>query len=254
MNTSHERECTCARDVRLLKRYAAGSTVLFGVLALAGFAGRTDNPRFTEIDVERINIIEKDGTLRLTMHNRERAPDVIMGGKTFSRSGGNRAGLMFYNDDGDENGGLALHTSRRADGTYSAGGSIMFDQYKQDQAIGIAYSDNNGRRSAALRVWDRPDTPILPMAERLEPLKKMPDGPRKDSLLAAARAEFRAAGLGGAERVTVGKLQDKSAAVVLADGKGNARLRMVVAHDGAARIEFLDAAGRVVRTLAGAQQ
>ena len=236
-------------DNRFLKAYAFGSTTLVTVLALAAFTGESRNPRFEEIDVERINIIEKDGTIRLTLHNRARGPDVVMDGKTFSRSGGNRAGLMFYNDEGDENGGLAFQTNRRPDGSYSAGGSIMFDQYKQDQSIGISYSDNNGRRSSALRVWDRPQVPIIQMAERLEPLKNLPDGPEKDRLLAEARAELRAQGLGGAERVTVGRLPDSSASVVLADGQGNARLRLRVAHDGVARIEFLDARGRVVRTV-----
>ena len=36
--------------------------------------------RFSEIDVERINVVEADGTVKLVIANRQRAPDQVMGG------------------------------------------------------------------------------------------------------------------------------------------------------------------------------
>jgi hypothetical protein len=52
------------RDVRLLKAYALVVTMLLGALVLAGFSQSSQKTRFTEIDVERINIIEKDDKLK----------------------------------------------------------------------------------------------------------------------------------------------------------------------------------------------
>jgi hypothetical protein len=38
------------------------------------FAQTNQKQRFTEVDVERINVIEADGTVKLVIANRERAP------------------------------------------------------------------------------------------------------------------------------------------------------------------------------------
>ena len=54
------------------------------------------------------------------------------------------------------------------------------------------------------------------------------------------------------QRVFVGKQSDKTATVILADAKSRPRLRLVVDSAGAARIEFLDDDGKIVRTLSAA--
>jgi hypothetical protein len=85
----------------------------------------------------------------------------------------------------------------------------------------------------------------------IEPIKQMPDGPEKTRRMAAVRDSAIKLGLGGAQRVFVGKQTDKTATVVLADGQSRPRLRMVVDSSGAARIEFLDDSGHVTRSLTG---
>jgi hypothetical protein len=238
------------RDVRFLKRYAAASTAVIIVLTIAGFTGAPRRERFEVIDVERINVIEKNGTLRLVVSNTERAPDAVIAGKTYKRSGSNSAGMIFYNDEGNENGGLGWSGATR-NGRYQASAGLLFDQYNQDQTIGVMYSDTNGRRSAGLRVWDRPERPVTELADMVEPIKHLPDGPEKTRLMAAVRDSAARLGLAGAQRLFVGKLPDKSAAIVLSDAKGLPRLRLAVDSSGTARIEVLDAGGRVVRRVAG---
>jgi hypothetical protein len=44
------------KGVRFLKMYAVVMTLLFGVLALSAFRQADQRTKFTEIDVERINI------------------------------------------------------------------------------------------------------------------------------------------------------------------------------------------------------
>src|SRR5581483_2179507 len=61
---------------------------------------------FEEIDVERVNIVEPDKTPRLILSNQAKAPDPLMDGKVFTRQGGNQAGIIFYNEEGNECGGL----------------------------------------------------------------------------------------------------------------------------------------------------
>jgi hypothetical protein len=234
------------REVRLLQVYAGGMTLAAALLVLCGAEAVRQKPKFAEIDVERVNVVEKDGRLRLVLTNRERAPDVITDGKTFKpRRGGRPAGMYFFADRG-ECGGLVFGTEDGPkDGSYHAGSALLFDQYRQDQTVGIMYDDQSGQRTAGLHVWDRPDTPLWKLAEKLEAIDKMPDGPAKQEALKEVRESSPSA-----TRVFVGKSRQRAAQVVLADGKGRPRIRLSVDAEGAAGIEFLDEAGKVVRRLA----
>lgn len=239
---------TSSRARRFASRaYLVGCTT-FGIAGIAAFTRSVQKPRFDEIDVERLNIIAPNGTPRLVISNAERAPDVIINGKTYHRSGRNEAGMIFYNDEGSENGGMGF-SGRTHDGHVSANAGFMFDQYGQDQTVGLTYDEQDGRRSAGLRVWDRPNQSVTVLADLVEPVKQMPDGPEKTRRMKTLRDSLAKMGLGGAQRVFVGKQTDKTATVVLADAQSRPRLRMVVDSAGAARIEFLDDAGQVVRTL-----
>ena len=97
------------RELRLLKGWAVLSTVLFGVFILVG-ADTQGKAKFDEIDTQRINILGADGKLRLTLSNNEKSPGPIIGGKSMkSRDGKRGAGLLFFNDNGDECGGMTWH-------------------------------------------------------------------------------------------------------------------------------------------------
>ena len=229
------------------RAYLVGS-MLFAITGIAAFSRAGQKPRFAEIDVERINVVAPNGKPRLVISNAERAPDVVINGKTYHRSGANEAGMIFYNEEGSENGGMGF-SGRTRDGHVAASAGFLFDQYGQDQTVGLTYNEQDGRRSAGLRVWDRPDQPVTVLADMVEPIKLMPDGPETTRRMAAVRDSATKLGLGGAQRVFVGKQSDKTATVVLADARSRPRLRMVVDSAGAARIEFLNDSGKVVRTL-----
>jgi hypothetical protein len=232
------------------RAYLLGATI-FGVTGLAAFMQAAQKPRFDEIDVQRINVVAPNGTPRLVISNAERAPDVVIAGKTYHRSGRNEAGIIFYNDEGSENGGLGF-SGRARDGHVAASAGFMFDQYGQDQTVGLTYDEQDGRRSAGLRVWDRPNQPVTVLADLVEPIKLMPDGPEKTRRMTAVRDSALKLGLGGAQRVFVGKQTDRTAMVVLADAQSRPRLRLVVDSAGAARIDFLDDKGTVIRSLTAA--
>ena len=229
------------RDVMLLKVYAACSTLALAVILLAGFAAQ-EKTKFTEIDVERINLVEKDGRLVMVMANKDRMPDPIIGGKSFPRQGTRSPGMIFYNGKGDENGGLTFGSTTNPDGTYRAGAVLLFDQYNQDQTVGITYSEANGRRNAGLTVWDRSDKPIW---EVVGPVFDTPEGPERTALV----RKLQEAGDLGAVRLFVGKRPDKSAQLALADQKGNVRLTVRVDAGGNPKISFLDDKGKEVYTL-----
>ena len=236
------------RELRLLRAHALVTTPLLVVLALAAFQQGARKARFTEIDVERINVVEPDGKLRLVIANRPRSIGPIYKGKPFGYPGGSRPGIIFFNDEGTENGGLTFDGRRLPDGTFRAGAHLSFDQFDQDQVLYLTYADNNGQRRMGLTVADRADVPIYDWVLRRDSINKMPEGPEKTAALERLRGPVNGVPL-FAQRAYVGRDVARSALVTLSDPLGRARLRLVVDSLGAARIEFLDEGGRVVQRI-----
>jgi hypothetical protein len=236
------------RELRLLRTHALITTPLLIVMLMAGFLQAAQRTRFTEIDVERINIVEPDGKLRMVISNRPRSIGPIYKGKPFGYPGGTRPGIIFFNDEGSENGGLGFSGGRQPDGTFRAGAQLAFDQFDQDQVLFLQYSDNNGQRRMGLTVADRADVSIYDFVMRRDSINKMPDGPAKTAALAKLMEPVNGVPL-MAPRVYVGRDVSKAAIVNLSDRLGRARLRLLVDSVGTARIEFLDEDGRVVHRI-----
>jgi hypothetical protein len=233
-----------SRDLGLLKAWAAVSTLLVVGLAAAAFRQVSAPARsWGEISVERINVVDADGTLRLVIANKKRMHPGVMDGKMIDRPRP-VAGLIFFNDEGDEVGGLT-YAGQEKDGERRADAGIMFDQLKQDQTIGFSYTEKNGERRAGFEVWDRSDRRLSDLIDKLNASRKIAEPAAREAAVAAVRASAPK----GPRRVFVGKEADRTASVSLADAEGRPRLRMSVDGGGAAAIEFLDAAGRVTSRL-----
>ncbi len=233
---------------RFLVIYSGVLTVAFLAAILTGFAENERKASFEQIDVQRINIVGPDGQNQMVISNRQLIPEAIIDGKTFESHGRHdSAGIIFYNSEGDEDGGLAFGSKKTANG-YAADGDLMFDQHKQDQTVGIEYSDDNGKRRAGFHVWDRPDLDLAQMVEHFQAVQGMPAGPEKDAAMKQLQEEAKN-GDYGATRLFAGKTPDEDATVYLCDAKGQARLRLSVSAAGNARIDFLDESGKVTYSL-----
>jgi hypothetical protein len=198
--------------------------------------------RIDELTVQRLNVVDANGTLRFVLSNKDRMHPGVLDGVTINRPRP-VAGMLFFNDEGDEVGGLTY--TGTDDNGRRANAGLMFDQLKQDQTVGISYSESNGQRTAGLQVWDRSDQPLSDLIKGLNAANALPEGPERDAAVKAVRASAPP----GPRRVFVGKNSDKSATVSLADANGKPRLVLAVAADGAASIEFVDADGKVVQRM-----
>ena len=121
--------------------------------------GAQSKTAFDEIDVKRINVREEDGTLRLVISNTQRFPGIVVKGKEQPHPNRRTAGVLFFNEEGTENGGLTFDGSNR-DGKVSSTGHLSFDRYEQDQVIQLTQGEEQGSRFAALIMTDRPDKPM----------------------------------------------------------------------------------------------
>ena len=229
------------RQLRFLHAYAATTTIVLCVLAASAFRQVSKGTNMGEITVERINVVDRDGTLRLVISNKDRMHPGVIGGKTLQRPRP-YAGLLFFNDQGDETGGLTFR-GREENGHRVADSGLMFDQLGQDQTIGFDYTEQDRQRSAGFKVWDRPESPLADLVDQVNAANAI--GNERER--AAALARVRAGAPKPAQRVFVGKTRDKAASVQLSDAEGRPRLTLRVDADGAAVIEFLDADGKVVR-------
>lgn len=232
------------RQLRFLHAYVATTLLVFVFLAAAAFRQPAPPQNLGEITAERINIVDANGTLRLVISNKDRMHPGVIGGKVLQRPRP-YAGLLFFNDQGDEAGGLTL-TGREQNGTRAADAGLMFDQLGQDQTIGFEYGENKDGRTAAFKVWDRPDAPLSELVEKLNAANAIQNQAERNAAVAQVRANAPKAAL----RVFVGKTRDRVASVMLADPQGRNRLALKVDADGNASIEFLDADGKVVQRVA----
>jgi hypothetical protein len=221
-----------------------------GLLGVVAFSRTNQKPHFQEIDVERINIVEPNGMLRMTISDAARSPGWVFKGKPYpGRPKG--AGMIFFNDEGEEDGGVGFG-GRTVDGKVHAEGGLAFDQYGQDETVTLQYSDNDGRRTSGLMITDRGDMPLSEFLERRDAIRKMPAGVARDS--AMQKLQYNNGRPLAARRVFAGRDVGKNAVVSLADPMGHPRLRLVVDSTGAASIAFLDANGKVTRTVNGSSQ
>lgn len=225
--------------VRVLEVYAAAVTLILAALVLAAFV--RSKQTLKEITVERLNVVDKNGQLRVVIANSDRMPDPIVNGKPFKTQ--RPPGIVFYNGLGDEDGGIVFGAVAAKD-KYGAYGGLSFDQYKQSQIVALTYNDHSGSRQAGLTVWDRPDAPISESIAKREAVDKMSEGSEKD--LAKSRLQEEDS---SPTRVFVGKDKDRNSVVRLYDASGKPRISMVVDAAGAARIDFLDENGKVTSTL-----
>ena len=213
----------------LIYTWLAAISLFLGVIAWGQAGAERKVTSFVEIDVQRINVREPDGTLRMTISNAATAPGLIFKGTEHPFPNRQAAGILFFNDEGTENGGLLFGGAKRGQNVGS-GGHLSFDQYEQDQVVSLDQTEEH----------DRPATPIP-----LELIDKVntPEGIDEFETLAKA-------GGFGYPRLFIGKTEDRDSTVVLRDAKGLARLKLTVTPAGAASIEFMDESGKVVRRIA----
>jgi len=236
------------RELRLLKGYAVGTTALLAILTMAAFRQAAQKTRFVEIDVERINVVEPDGKLRMVISNRPRSIGPIYRGKPFGYPGGNRPGIIFFNDEGTENGGLTFTGRRREDGTYSSSVGMSFDQFNQDETLTLRYSDENGRKATGITIAERDERDIYDLIMQRDSINQIADSTTRTAALQQLFGPRNGVPL-AASRIYLGRDRSRSAVLSLSDPGGKPRLRLRVDSLGRASVEFLDENGAVTARL-----
>ena len=112
----------------LMTGWMTATTVGLAVLAWDRAESGPAKASYQELTVQRLNLVEPDGTPRLIMANSKYYPGIYWKGTEYqhhSRIGD--SGILFFNRQGDEVGGMGFDGQRGPDGKPQAGGNITFD-------------------------------------------------------------------------------------------------------------------------------
>lgn len=238
------------RELVFLRSFAVAAVGGVFLIAATAFKNGT-NQKFSEIDVERINVVEKDGTVKMIITNVERFPngEETINGKPTNEDRKKRSGMLFFNEDGIECGGFIYDGKKDKDG-HSAGLSLTYDQYDGDQVMQLITQDrkdgNQRFVSSGLMFNDRPSGES--QIKTAEIAKELDDLGKKDPKAAQEKFKmYEEQGLvGGTPRVMLGKSRSESNGLFLFDNKGMPRAMFYVDKENNAKLDFFDDKGNVI--------
>ena len=167
---------------------------------------------FDTLTVQRINVVDPDGTMRLIIANNARLPGAIIRGKAYPRSINDAAGVLFLDTKGDETGGFVTTKLRDND---VAGFTFDYTYQLTDGIRMWKQESNDGTRwRTGFDIFDR--RPYTGAVESSQ----------------------------GVQRITLAD-EDQNAQLVISDAQGHARIRIGVDKNGQPRIEMLNTDGKV---------
>ncbi|WNH52197.1 hypothetical protein [Stenotrophomonas oahuensis] len=175
---------------------------------------RVEKPDQERITARRIDIVDEKGVIRMTLSGQTPAP--IIDGLQYKRAF-NVAGMVLYDDKGSERGGFGT-----AD--VNGGMAVLALDHPAMDAIGWRVSPDGETRFSI---------------NQAPPLVREPK--LGDRLIPGVQAPTRIQMVVGA---------DGTPAIALNDKVDRPRLRLTVTEEGYGAIEFLDAQGKVIHTLA----
>ena len=232
---------------KFLTAYSGVLTVAFAIV-LMGARKSASNATFDQITVHRINIVEPDGTTRMVLSNNAQFPGAYYRGKEYPRTDRDATGMLFNNEEGTENGGLIFGGKRDEKGVTHSWGHLSFDEYERDQTMALeSFSDGGSRNTYyALNDDDRSYALTPELSAAWQRVKAMPPGPERVAASKAWHDKYPGSII---NRGYFGRGRDKAVSLSLSDMQGRKRLIARVAPDGTPALEFLDAEGKVVRTI-----
>ena len=229
---------------RFLAIYSGVLTIVFALTVFGASGVTATRTSFDEIDVHRINVLEPDGTVRMVLSDKSRFPGILVKGKEYPHEDRKTAGILFFDDEGTEDGGLIYGGMRDKDGKVESWGHLSFDQYMQDQVFTVDAGEENGQRRSGIGIWDRGNYPLMDLIGASSRIQKLPH-----SQQGSEWNKFFATHTGDAQRAYLGREPDRTVALRLKDDQGRDRAILRVSADGSPSLQFLDITGRVTSHL-----
>jgi hypothetical protein len=151
------------------------------------------------------------------------------------------AGMLFFDDEGTENGGLIFGGMKDKDGKVESYGHLSFDKYMGDQLMALESGQQQGQTYSGIDFTDEPEIPISVITDALQKSARLPPDQRRAKMREALAGQPKSE-----KRAHLGRNLDESASLELKDVAGRDRAVLKVAGDGTPSLQFLDEQGKVV--------
>ena len=238
------------RELVLLRTFAVSTVAIMAVIVLFAFK-TNENQKFGTIDVERINIVEADGTVKMIITNVEQFPngETIINDKAINKNRKKRSGMLYFNEDGLECGGLIYDGAKNEKG-HGSGLSLTYDRYDGDQVMQLITTDeargDERTVSSSLRFSDR--TANVSIEETHKIFAEI-ESIKDKKLRRQKYREYSDQGLiGGTPRILLGKTSGQNNGLFLFGNDGKRKGNFYVDKDNNVKLEVYDDQGNVTNS------
>ncbi|MBL3659021.1 hypothetical protein [Fulvivirga sediminis] len=200
-----------------------------------------ENKIIPEITTERLNIVGKDGNKYVVLSNPEKQALATIDGKPINPeiTERNIAGLLFFNEDGDEIGGLVYGID--STDSYQL---LTFDQRKNDQIMALRKDEylegGEWKKQYGLLLQERSEKQSNVIISELNNIRKI-----EDSILREKEYDkfYNNRENLAPQRLFIGRTYSENVGLFLMDKNNKPRLQIYLDEDGEPHIESFDKNG-----------
>ncbi|MFB6454838.1 hypothetical protein ACE38W_06160 [Chitinophaga sp. Hz27] len=224
--------------------YAIISTSVFLLFLLSSFVSKDKTLTADEITVKRITVVGEDGTTpRVVISNETRQHPGRIDGKDIPKRQRD-AGMIFFNNQGDECGGLCFGANKEKN-TLEHAVYMTMDNHRNDQVIMLQNDETyeNGKqqiyRGLQINEYPAGAMPLMELVAKEKELDSIKDAKVREAALNAVLENH-----GPKKRLFIGRNYNNDNGLFLYDSKGNPKMKLYVDKDGNPKIEVVDASGK----------
>ncbi len=231
------------RKINFLITYAMSVTLLISFLAFSSFNNKGSGENMDEITVKKITIVGEDNQPRMVLSNESRQHPGRMNGKEWPKRE-RPSGIIFFNDQGDECGGL-VYQAKEKDGKIVAGMSFTMDKYKDDQVVQVLndeyYENGKSYIQRGININQFPEGTTLEERNRkMDDINKIENVNERNTQLNELWKKE-----GSVNRLFLGRTKGNSSGLFLAGPDGKPKMMIYVDEKGNPKIQTFNDRGEV---------
>lgn len=231
------------KKINFLMTYAIVSTLFISFLALSSFNEKEKLAKFDEIVVKKITVVGEDNLPRMVLSNETRQNPGRMNGKEWAKRE-RPSGIIFFNNQGDECGGL-IYQAKEKDGKIISGMSFTMDNYKDDQVLQILndeyYADGKAFIERGISINQYPvGTNLDDRNKKLEELNKIKNEKEREEKTRELMQKESAV-----NRLFIGRTKGNSSGLFLAGPDGQPKMMIYVDDKGNPKIQTFNEKGEM---------
>ncbi|MES2864035.1 MAG: hypothetical protein V4666_07950 [Bacteroidota bacterium] len=234
---------TTEPKINFLKIYAVSSTLLISFIALNSFDSKKDVKKFDEIEVKKITILGEDNLPRMVLSNETRQHSGRINGKEMEKRE-RPSGIIFFNNQGDECGGI-VHQTKINEGKILSGMSFTMDNYNDDQVIQILndeyYADGKAYIQRGININQYPvGSNMEDRNKKIAEINKIADKKERNQKMNELWEKE-----GSVNRLFIGRTKGNSSGLFLSGPDGKPKMMIYVDEKGNPKITTINESGEM---------